>query len=106
LIRDSISGRDRVLPYVLEEYGWGAHGYSLIVLFLKEAKKRSNTAGQERFHTLMTSYYRGAVGIVFVYDMTDEKSFDSITKWLRYIELHASQDMQKILLANKCDVID
>uniref|UniRef100_A0A0M3HET6 Ras-related protein Rab-10 n=1 Tax=Ascaris lumbricoides TaxID=6252 RepID=A0A0M3HET6_ASCLU len=65
-----------------------------------------DTAGQERFHTITTSYYRGAMGIVVVYDITDEGSFDNIAKWLRYIELHASEDVQKILLANKCDVIE
>uniref|UniRef100_A0A915A3Z1 Uncharacterized protein n=1 Tax=Parascaris univalens TaxID=6257 RepID=A0A915A3Z1_PARUN len=98
--------RDRVLPHVLEKYGWGAHGCSLIVLFVKEAKNCRDTAGQERFHTITTSYYRGAMGIVVVYDITDEESFDNIAKWLRYIELHANEDVQKILLANKCDVID
>ena len=39
-----------------------------------------DTAGQERFHTITTSYYRGANGIMMVYDITNPKSFDNITK--------------------------
>jgi len=36
-----------------------------------------DTAGQERFRTITTAYYRGAMGILLVYDVTDEKSFTS-----------------------------
>lgn len=45
-----------------------------------------DTAGQERFHTITTSYYRGAMGIMLVYDITNEKTFDDIVKWLRNID--------------------
>lgn len=45
-----------------------------------------DTAGQERFHTITTSYYRGAMGIMLVYDITTEKSFENIVKWLRNID--------------------
>nr|ABD65434.1 Rab10 [Suberites domuncula] len=62
-----------------------------------------DTAGQERFHTITTSYYRGAMGIILVYDITNQKSFDNITKWLQNIEMHASADVERILIGNKCD---
>ena len=45
-----------------------------------------DTAGQERFYTITSTYYRGAMGIMLVYDITDGKSFDSIGKWLRNID--------------------
>lgn len=38
-----------------------------------------DTAGQERFRTITTAYYRGAMGILLVYDVTDERSFNSIS---------------------------
>ncbi len=65
-----------------------------------------DTAGQERFHTITTSYYRGAMGIMLVYDITNPKSFDNIAKWLRNIQEHANEDVEKMILGNKCDMED
>jgi GTPase SAR1 family protein len=65
-----------------------------------------DTAGQERFHTITTSYYRGAMGIMLVYDVANEKSFDNIVKWLRNIDEHANEDVEKMILGNKCDMED
>ncbi|XP_064624276.1 ras-related protein Rab-10-like isoform X3 [Lineus longissimus] len=65
-----------------------------------------DTAGQERFHTITTSYYRGAMGIMLVYDITNAKSFDNISKWLRNIEEHANEDVERMILGNKCDIED
>ncbi|XP_077297525.1 RAS oncogene family member Rab10 [Arctopsyche grandis] len=63
-----------------------------------------DTAGQERFHTITTSYYRGAMGIMLVYDITDEKSFENIVKWLRNIDEHANEDVERMILGNKSDM--
>jgi len=63
-----------------------------------------DTAGQERFRTITTAYYRGAMGILLVYDVTDEQSFLNIRNWIRNIEQHASDSVQKILIGNKCDM--
>lgn len=65
-----------------------------------------DTAGQERFHTITTSYYRGAMGIMLVYDITNAKSFDNIQKWLRNIDEHANEDVEKMIVGNKCDMED
>ena len=63
-----------------------------------------DTAGQERFHTITTAYYRGALGVMMVYDITDKKSFDDITNWLRAIQEHANPNVEKMIIGNKCDM--
>ncbi|RZC77186.1 hypothetical protein C5167_001334 [Papaver somniferum] len=97
-----------------------------------------DTAGQERFRTITTAYYRGAMGILLVYDVTDESSFNSIhlsfylsilfisfgfihsldsrtttnscmicldiKNWIKNIEQHASDNVNKILVGNKADM--
>lgn len=63
-----------------------------------------DTAGQERFRTITTAYYRGAMGIMLVYDITDVKSFENIKNWIRNIEENASADVEKMLLGNKCEL--
>jgi Ras-related protein Rab-8A len=45
-----------------------------------------DTAGQERFRTITTSYFRGAQGILLVYDVTDRGSFNSIRNWVGQIQ--------------------
>jgi len=62
-----------------------------------------DTAGQERFRTITTAYYRGAMGILLIYDVTDEKSFNNIRSWHANIEQHASEGVNKILIGNKSD---
>ncbi|KAM5365593.1 hypothetical protein ACJZ2D_010928 [Fusarium nematophilum] len=62
-----------------------------------------DTAGQERFRTITTAYYRGAMGILLVYDVTDERSFNNIRTWFQNVEQHATEGVNKILIGNKCD---
>ncbi|XP_011795827.1 PREDICTED: ras-related protein Rab-8B isoform X3 [Colobus angolensis palliatus] len=45
-------------------------------------------------------------GIMLVYDITNEKSFDNIKNWIRNIEEHASSDVERMILGNKCDMND
>ncbi|KAI5441312.1 hypothetical protein KIW84_010684 [Lathyrus oleraceus] len=63
-----------------------------------------DTAGQERFRTITTAYYRGAMGILLVYDVTDKASFNNIRNWVRNIEQHASDNVNKILVGNKANM--
>merc|ERR1712137_260858 len=65
-----------------------------------------DTAGQERFRTITSSYYRGAHGIIVMYDITKEKSFENIKKWLKEIETFAGADVRKLLVGNKSDLGD
>ena len=68
-----------------------------------------DTAGQERFRTLTSSYYRGAQGIVIVYDVTNKDSFDFLPQWLKEVDVYSpngGKDVVKILVGNKIDLED
>ncbi len=71
---------------------------------LSQNKKIWDTAGQERFRTITTSYFRGAHGILLVFDLTDKGSYQSIQAWLGEIQKNADSHVNKILIGNKCDV--
>lgn len=62
-----------------------------------------DTAGQERYRTVTTAYYRGADGIIMVYDTTNEDSFLHVRDWFNDVNKYASEDTVKILVGNKCD---
>ncbi|XP_039851831.1 ras-related protein RABE1c-like, partial [Panicum virgatum] len=66
-----------------------------------------DTAGQDRFsfHLSILPSHRGAMGILLVYDVTDESSIKSIIRnWICNIEQHASDNVNKILVGNKADM--
>ena len=64
-----------------------------------------DTAGQERFRNITTQYYKGADGIVLVYDVTDEASYEKIKDWMDQILSNTQKDeIGLVLLGNKCDV--
>jgi small GTP-binding protein len=62
-----------------------------------------DTAGQERFRTITQTYYKGAMGIILVYDCTEEQSFANVKNWLKQIDQHAQSNVKKVIVANKCD---
>ena len=62
-----------------------------------------DTAGQERFRTIAKSYYKGAHGIILMYDVTNRKTYDNIKKWLNQIRDETGNRISIILVANKID---
>lgn len=65
-----------------------------------------DTAGQERFRTITSSYYRGAHGIIIVYDITDADSFDNVKYWLKEIGRYANKNVDILVVGNKLDLED
>jgi small GTP-binding protein len=64
-----------------------------------------DTAGQERFRNITTQYYKGADGIVLVYDVTDDASYEKIRDWMDQILSNTQRDeIGLVLLGNKCDM--
>lgn len=71
--------------------------YWLIILI-------QDTAGQERYRTITTAYYRGAMGFILMYDITNEESFNSVQDWITQIKNYSWDNAQVILVGNKCDM--
>eukprot|EP00668_Euglena_longa_P048101 GGOE01065162.1.p1 GENE.GGOE01065162.1~~GGOE01065162.1.p1 ORF type:complete len:227 (+),score=76.27 GGOE01065162.1:58-681(+) len=65
-----------------------------------------DTAGQEQFRTITAAFYRGAHGIALVYDVTNRSTFSNITYWMKQMEKYAAEDVCKILIGNKEDLLD
>ena len=65
-----------------------------------------DTAGQERFKNIIASYYRGAHGILLIYDVTDKDSFKNLSNWLIEIEKNSNKNVLKVLIGNKTDLED
>lgn len=65
-----------------------------------------DSAGQERFRTLTTAYYRSAHGIVLVYDVNDRETFFHIENWLQEVSRYAASDVNRVLVGNKCDLLN
>jgi len=61
-------------------------------------------AGQERFRSIVTSYYRGSDGVMIVYSMNDRESFEHAKRWHEDCKLYAKTDMEIIIVASKCDM--
>jgi Ras-related protein Rab-18 len=68
-----------------------------------------DTAGQERFRTLTSSYYRGAQGVVLVYDVTRRDSFENLEQWLKEVHMYSpnnGEGVVKLLVGNKVDLAE
>mmetsp|Transcript_18480 Transcript_18480/g.29108 ORF Transcript_18480/g.29108 Transcript_18480/m.29108 type:complete len:210 (+) Transcript_18480:135-764(+) len=63
-----------------------------------------DTAGQERFRTMTTAYYRGADGILLIYDVANRDSFENVSRWIEQIDQHAGTQCHRALVANKSDL--
>ena len=65
-----------------------------------------DTAGQDRFKSITKNYYKGAHGIILIYDVTKRKTFDNLKNWIDTIKEEVSDKVSVILVGNKIDNID
>lgn len=63
-----------------------------------------DTAGQERFRSIAKSYFRNAVGVILVYDITERKTFDDVNNWLNDVHKLCDPDASILLVGNKLDL--
>ncbi|XP_002162570.1 ras-related protein Rab-3C isoform X1 [Hydra vulgaris] len=63
-----------------------------------------DTAGQERYRTITTAYYRGAMGFILMYDVTNEESFKAVADWAGQVKTYSWDNTQVVLVGNKCDM--
>ena len=61
---------------------------------------------QDRFRSIVKSYYRGSAAALLVYDITSKKSFESIQNWLRDCREHSDPNLVMTLVGNKCDLFN
>ncbi|CAL8272491.1 unnamed protein product [Merluccius merluccius] len=90
-------------PYHISTIGVDFKMKTLDIDGIKVRLQIWDTAGQERYQTITTQYYRRAQGIVLVYDITNEPSFQHITSWASDVDEKAPDHIQRILVGNKSD---
>ena len=62
-----------------------------------------DTAGQERFHSITKNIYRNANGVLFVYDITNQESFNNIKNWIKDLQ-NVGKDIKGVIIGNKIDL--
>ena len=65
-----------------------------------------DTAGQERYRAITSAYYKGAKGVLIVYDITRKNSFDNVDKWLNDFKMKSDEDAAIVIVGNKSDLIN
>ena len=63
-----------------------------------------DTAGQDRFRAITKNYYKGANGIILIYDVTNKQSYENVKNWLTQIKEEATPNVIIYLAGNKIDV--
>lgn len=63
-----------------------------------------DTAGQDRFRSIVASYWRGADGVLFVFDLTDPSSFYAVKAWALEVDRYSGHPVTKVLVGNKADL--
>jgi len=66
-----------------------------------------DTGGQQRYRPILASCYRGALGVIIVFDLTNKISFSNIKQWMMEVdEFSSDSSLPRILVGNKADLTD
>ena len=115
LIGDSCVGKSNILlKYLKNQFNENSKttigvefGTKNIIINNKRIKIQIlDTAGQERYRSITSAYYKGAKGALIVYDITRKNTFDNIDKWITDLKLNGDKNICIIILGNKSDLID
>lgn len=114
-VGDSGVGKTNLLTYfcegVFKDNYVATIGVDFKIKMLQIEEKRIkmqiwDTAGQERFRNITQTYYKGAAGILLAYSITDNRSYNNISNWIKQIETNSSEDVCKVLIGTKSDLED
>ena len=115
LLGDSTVGKTCFLLRYMDETFLDLHmatiglDYRLKTMILEEQKivkvQIWDTAGQDKFRAITRNYYKGANGIILIFDVTNIKSYENIKKWISEIKEEISNEVSIILIGNKIDNI-
>lgn len=112
ILGDSNVGKTSILLTYTDKFFTETHVATIGVEYKIKSIKIKNynirlqiwdTSGQERFKSLTGNFIRGSDGIIFVYDITNRKSFDAIKEWIKNAESNAD-GFEQLLVGNKCDL--
>ena len=111
LLGDTNVGKTSLLLNYTDNYFVGSHISTVGIDYKFKTVKINDiniklqiwdTSGQERFRSLAKNYLKNANGIIFVYDITNKKSFDGVKVWMSEAESHGNY--KQIIIGNKCDL--
>ncbi|KAJ5077379.1 ras family-domain-containing protein [Anaeramoeba ignava] len=106
LIGDSKVGKSNILTRYIDEKFYDAHVATIGIEFaIKTIEIENQKVKLQIWDTAGQAYYRGSYGILLVYDITNETSFQNIEeKWIKTIKQNTNENVQIILIGNKCDL--
>ncbi len=113
IIGDTYVGKTNILSrYISNEFDPNSNSTIGVELTTKTYNFDNNdvkvqiwdTAGQEKYRSITSSYYKGAQGCLLVYDITKKNSFDNIDKWYSELKSNSDEKIYTMLLGNKSDL--
>ena len=113
LIGDSSSGKTNIINrYISNKFVENSQPTIGVEMFSKDFQIEDDsvhaqiwdTAGQEKYNTLTSSYYKGAKGALIVYDVTQKTTFDKIERYIDELKDNADKNVFMVLVGNKSDL--